>query len=229
MQTINFGPEPDCDHSLCLGEHSLPSPWQVANRCPHDPLPDSLAEFRLVTFTPPVTLNLATLLPDPDLDPPMHDCLPADPSRRPGVVKAPLRLTTSWHRGDMVHWLQQLLGRWTMKGRGHYHRWTQGGMDRNIALQNVGPEGRTDCPDQDFWPRGRQEDQHLYWQQVHFLHCTCTRGNLPTKGTPVVKKERNKKQGWDQSPPKCTSLTRKSEYYLLPWPPVGGKLHSQGK
>ena len=27
-----------------------------------------------ITFTPPMGLNLATLLPDPDLEPPIHDC-----------------------------------------------------------------------------------------------------------------------------------------------------------
>ena len=64
----------------CLGEHSSPSPGSMADQCLYDSLSDSVANSDWVTFTSPVAFNLATLLPDPDLDPPAHDCqqIPAE-------------------------------------------------------------------------------------------------------------------------------------------------------
>ena len=59
---------------ICLGERCSPASGLMADQCLHDSLLDSLLNSDRVIFTSTVTLNPATMLPNPNLNLPSHGC-----------------------------------------------------------------------------------------------------------------------------------------------------------
>lgn len=59
-------------HALESVVHKPPNQWLTSAHMTH--YQTLLLNSDRITFTPPMGLNPATLLPDPDLEPPIHNC-----------------------------------------------------------------------------------------------------------------------------------------------------------
>lgn len=133
-----------------------------------------------ITFQTPTTLNPATVLPDPDLEAPFHDC--TEILAQACCIQSDLHDTPlteaeeTWSR-DGSSFVRD--GHWCW---GCSDNSTYGSLGRGPAHWFLSPEGRADSINKSLASRKRQKYQCLHRQQVSICHLAPPCGDLHGKG-----------------------------------------------